>query len=343
MNLNKIVLKCKFITPAFIYGANNCLELRTSSIKGLMRFWWRATYTNWKYIDTLRNKEAEIFGGKYIAKDSNEIFTKAKVQMSCKTLLNNTYTEINNKLFEKNPQAFNYLFYSMNLKGNKDKLHFKENKEFEVTFKFLDKNLDYAKEYLKAFNLLQLFGGLGGRNRRCGGNFVATSIDEFSGLSKDDITKLLYVEDSNTKIMDYYTQILNTFQDSNKNTDYSNIVDKTSEIYLYGFNNNEKNILEDESNPFAKLKQLEFYKPFNFIEKMDVIGTAYKKLRNETYKKNSKRGTCPLILKVVKDINQCKILLIKLAGPFAPEEIDITDTLIENLKKDTNITFRKLK
>jgi CRISPR-associated protein Cmr1 len=66
--MEKITFQCEVITPMFLAGADGKTpELRPTSIKGAMRFWWRAMnghlpleHSNER--ETLRYKEAEIFG-----------------------------------------------------------------------------------------------------------------------------------------------------------------------------------------------------------------------------------------------------------------------------------------
>jgi CRISPR-associated protein Cmr1 len=49
----------RIVTPLFLGGAkpNDCAELREASIKGALRFWYRAADPNY------RQEEARIFGG----------------------------------------------------------------------------------------------------------------------------------------------------------------------------------------------------------------------------------------------------------------------------------------
>jgi len=61
--MEEITFKCETITPMFMAGANGKTpELRAPSIKGAMRFWWRAMHGNLG-LKELKEKEAEIFGG----------------------------------------------------------------------------------------------------------------------------------------------------------------------------------------------------------------------------------------------------------------------------------------
>ncbi|MCB9053960.1 MAG: type III-B CRISPR module RAMP protein Cmr1 [Lewinellaceae bacterium] len=54
---------CKVITPLFLGGADGeAPELRAPSIKGGMRYWWRAMHANLP-IAEMQKREARIFGG----------------------------------------------------------------------------------------------------------------------------------------------------------------------------------------------------------------------------------------------------------------------------------------
>ena len=45
--MEKIVFECESVTPMFMYGADGKTpELRPASVKGVMRFWWRAINGN---------------------------------------------------------------------------------------------------------------------------------------------------------------------------------------------------------------------------------------------------------------------------------------------------------
>lgn len=60
--MKSITFKCEVVTPMFLAGADGSSpELRPPSIKGAMRFWWRAMNGDTD-IDQLRKEEAKIFG-----------------------------------------------------------------------------------------------------------------------------------------------------------------------------------------------------------------------------------------------------------------------------------------
>ena len=60
--MNSITFTCETITPMFLSGADGTTpELRAPSIKGALRFWWRALHGHLPLGD-LKKREGEIFG-----------------------------------------------------------------------------------------------------------------------------------------------------------------------------------------------------------------------------------------------------------------------------------------
>ena len=62
-----IVLQCRFITPVMGGGAipkkpDERSPIRVPSIRGQLRFWWRATHRDLD-LETLRDRETQLFGG----------------------------------------------------------------------------------------------------------------------------------------------------------------------------------------------------------------------------------------------------------------------------------------
>lgn len=61
--METLTFTCKIITPMFMAGADGKTpELRAASIKGALRFWWRACNGHLG-LEEMRKKEQEIFGG----------------------------------------------------------------------------------------------------------------------------------------------------------------------------------------------------------------------------------------------------------------------------------------
>lgn len=319
--LNRLIVKCEFITPAFIYGANDNLELRSASIKGAMRFWWRATS---KYNDckTMFKEESDIFGGAYKDDEEESVFKKAKVNIIVK--YDDCKIDKNSDLLKLEFLGINYLYYStLNLNGKRNNYHLKAGNEFQVIFEYSNENSKYIYEYLKALNALQLFGGVGSRSRRCGGNFVVKNIENLGNIKNLDITLIkeaLYTEElyKDKKITDCYSKF---FED---NLNKESIYRKSIVIATF----------KDEK---ARKK---------LTNSLNRIGDLYKEARGES-KKGPSRGCSPLIIKMVKDKDEYKILLLKLEEKLQEndknridraweirKELIIADTLFSKLKGD---------
>jgi CRISPR-associated protein Cmr1 len=64
MGMTKLTAEFKIVTPLFVGGANpQSSELRVPSIKGVLRFWWRALALGRLHsVKGVRAEEARIFG-----------------------------------------------------------------------------------------------------------------------------------------------------------------------------------------------------------------------------------------------------------------------------------------
>ncbi|MCL6635774.1 MAG: type III-B CRISPR module RAMP protein Cmr1 [Peptococcaceae bacterium] len=61
--MKELRLKLRFLTPAFIGGPDgSSAELRPPSVKGMLRFWWRAVNAGNFRLNELKLNEARIFG-----------------------------------------------------------------------------------------------------------------------------------------------------------------------------------------------------------------------------------------------------------------------------------------
>lgn len=160
--MEKITFECETITPMFLAGADGQRpELRAPSIKGALRFWWRAMRGEMP-PHLILEKETQLFGG--IGKDNSG--QKSKVRIKTKVL----------KQKVKNPpdrfkySGVNYLLYSTYL-NNRQAFY---DLRFELTLTSFDS--DALENAIKAFWLLENLGGLGTRNRRGGGSFKVGSV-----------------------------------------------------------------------------------------------------------------------------------------------------------------------
>ncbi len=94
--MNSFKLECEIITPMFLAGSNiREPELRPPSLKGIMRYWWRAVNGNLPLKD-LKEQESNIFGA------SNEQIGKSKfnIRIQPKKLYAHGYNPILYKRFQ---------------------------------------------------------------------------------------------------------------------------------------------------------------------------------------------------------------------------------------------------
>ncbi|HUT44229.1 MAG TPA: type III-B CRISPR module RAMP protein Cmr1 [Desulfobacterales bacterium] len=150
--MEKQEFEVEIVTPLFLGGADpQQAELRVPSIKGALRFWWRALHPHFSLAE-LKKHEAEIFGD---AGDSKNSFGKSRV---CIQLVKDLPFE--NIRYNPVPhKRVNFKFPCFYV-GNKFALKI------------------YGDE--KIFNLFKLFsivGGLGKRSRRGFGSIMINKIN----------------------------------------------------------------------------------------------------------------------------------------------------------------------
>lgn len=167
--MNKVFVNMKLVSPAFVGGADQSkAELRVASLRGLLRFWWRATQPPMSPTE-LREKENELFGG---IDTGQSKFLARITEDNGKPLP--TGTTINNSI--------GYLGYG--IAAYKPRQGVRTVRDAvdagsELTLKLLFKKgaAERKDELLDALWALTHFGGIGSRSRRGFGSMVVTSIE----------------------------------------------------------------------------------------------------------------------------------------------------------------------
>jgi len=189
--MKTITFHCETITPMFLSGADQSKpELRPPSIKGAMRFWWRAMNAG-KYPDIkdLKKAENEIFGGVEPAQRSKVIINVfPKTLETSMEKLNGEKVTITKWQSDKYTgeqkkitipiDLLEYLCYGTYdyEKGNGNVFkrgYIKPNQKFEVEFRLTNETIE--RDIVDSFLLLSKFGGLGSRSRNGFGNFKICS------------------------------------------------------------------------------------------------------------------------------------------------------------------------
>ena len=163
--MEKLAIQLEVVTPLFMAGANQGgpPELRAASLKGLLRFWYRAIYPN----DF--TGEQEVFGA---------MGARSPVKLAVTPV-----RPIVGQARSPDLQAYSYLGYGL-INYDKQSRNFLTTRQylkpgsiFAVTVTFSPRLTEAAKEkVIRAFYALAMLGGLGARSRRGFGAFAVTSV-----------------------------------------------------------------------------------------------------------------------------------------------------------------------
>ncbi len=172
----KITFTCETITPLFLAGADGQTpELRAPSIKGALRFWWRALNGHLATdeeggIKNLLKEEEKLFGG---VSDSSPI--KSSVTLRIK-FDQKKASFINIDSIKRNDRdGLNYLFYSL-IELQKGRTGLDINNQFEIRLSSRSK-----EDLLKVCACFWVFGNLGSLGSRARRGAGAISIKRISG------------------------------------------------------------------------------------------------------------------------------------------------------------------
>lgn len=144
------------ITPLFMAGADGKTpELRPSSFKGMMRFWWRAMRAE-NDIGKLAKDEAKIFGGTGEGKGKSKI----SIRIEHNKPSTESYSPVPHKSVKFSLPAIDT--------GGKFRC-------------YLNCEASYEKDAISAFKLALLLGGFGKRSRR---GFGSISYKSFNNLEE---------------------------------------------------------------------------------------------------------------------------------------------------------------
>lgn len=152
--MHSITFTCETITPMFLAGADGQTpELRAPSIKGAMRFWWRAMNGHLG-LEEMRKREGEIFGS--AERGRSRVLLKVK-----------SINELQIKKYARLPHRRDTGKYPSPAPS------FEVGQTFEVELRLLHETEHIKFPQLKSlFELVALLGGFGKRVRRGMGSFV---------------------------------------------------------------------------------------------------------------------------------------------------------------------------
>jgi len=193
------MIKFEVITPIIIAGIDkNKVELRSSSIKGMLRWWFRFYKSSFLDVDKLRKFENEVFGS-----TENGCLFYMRI-LNFPQNIGDAYLCMNDRR-EKGQNGARNDYYKIKRSA------YLPNQNFEISFKFFP-HFKYQNELENSLMLLSLFGGIGARWRRGFGsvqieNFKLKS-DTLESLSNEIMGKIKNLKGSNKP--NNFTSISNT-------------------------------------------------------------------------------------------------------------------------------------
>jgi CRISPR-associated protein Cmr1 len=163
------MIKFEVITPIIIAGIDkNEVELRNSSIKGMLRWWFRFYKSSFLDVDKLRKFENEVFGS-----TENGCLFYMRI-LNFPQNIGDAYLCMNDRR-KKGQNGARNDYYKIKRPA------YLPNQNFEISFKFFP-HFKYQNELENSLMLLSLFGGIGARWRR---GFGSVQIEDFSYKGKN--------------------------------------------------------------------------------------------------------------------------------------------------------------
>ncbi|MCS6904872.1 MAG: type III-B CRISPR module RAMP protein Cmr1 [Bacteroidia bacterium] len=309
----KAIVSCEVITPMFIAGADGKTpELRAASIKGVMRFWWRALQGE-PDLGKLRQKETELFGGTSGEGKKGIAARKSAVKIWVQKL---------RFQIENNPQKFreegiNYLFYSMiTMKDNRRK-YYKPGTSFEIVL--LSREEQKLEQALYSLEAASLFGGLGSRTRRGAGSFCIKKV-EING--KSEKKWILPNTDDPYEVKDFIKQVVKPLSFS---PNYTTL--KNSKVLIFEPREDWQSALAVIGNAFKNFREKNKAKAYETPAFGFPILHGIREGNTRSYggflKTNGKyeeigRRASPVILKVIKAEENYFPIVVHFTNEFLP-------------------------
>ncbi|OQA96558.1 MAG: RAMP superfamily protein [Spirochaetes bacterium ADurb.Bin218] len=333
------------ISPVFIGGATQNAEIRSQTIKGMLRFWWRALKAE-DDIKKLHEEEAKLFGGQIEEKNhKNGKEEKVTYQSKVKVVIENikgTVTDEGEKLnktydfqwkYDRNSRTLNgkdrgigYLLYSVVSRRN-----YKPGTSFTV--KFYSSSDEVLKNTVAAFWCAVYLGGFGARSRRGGGNFYVSKV------SGDTYGIDFTVERKDCSLENWIKGNLEKCQEivgSNKTNKYSNL-SSCSIIISKECDNNKgrksKDLLNELGVEYLTYREKHRSEVESAAFGLPIVhsngGTVNLMRGNEKLRRAS-----PLIFKVMKFNNSFYWLALRFSGEFKSQDMKVNFNSRDHLIDD---------
>ncbi|MEA5402997.1 type III-B CRISPR module RAMP protein Cmr1 [Arcicella sp. DC2W] len=316
--MQTITFTCEVITPMFLAGADGTTpELRPASIKGALRFWWRAMNGHLP-IDEMRKLEGEIFGS-----------TQQRSKIIIRTeLITPKYDNINKS---ETLHGRDYLMYSVFMNEKKAIT----SGSFKVVLSSIDKEALLEATY--CFWLLSNIGALGTRSRRGCGRFIIQTYTNNKYDFKFNNTSNNLIEHS-----EYLRQGLNTIKKhfGTNSVDTKTLYPNFQNYSIYIIDNG-CNKAEDALNNIGEL-YMNFRRrrqpDYDSVKEYIVNGTEHQTIEKASfglpisyrYSSLKKSALIEGGNKVTRSASSLMIEIIKVGEKFYPILINFNSQLLES-------------
>jgi CRISPR-associated protein Cmr1 len=175
MNKSKLTATFRIVTPMFLSGADKTkAELRVPSIKGALRFWWRALqWAKIQDVKKLREAEAELFG----SSDQNVGQSRIRINLVTSGLYLKTHTPPEWKIGDRQNGWKCYSGYGVH-EGKRQCIE--AGQEFSIKIVLGEQCTEIQVDQLKkALQILGLIGGLGSRARNGWGSVTLIKLEDW--------------------------------------------------------------------------------------------------------------------------------------------------------------------
>lgn len=166
----------KVVTPMFMSGAEqDKAELRLASIKGALRFWWRAlAWERLQNLQKIREEEAQLFGS---------TDRQAAVLMKLEHAYLKTETADVSESSWKPSTWRHYTGYGLVTKKTKTNPQAREKREYikaqqQFSLILMSRSAETITQVTDALKLLGLIGGLGARSRNGWGSVTLAKLEK---------------------------------------------------------------------------------------------------------------------------------------------------------------------
>jgi CRISPR-associated protein Cmr1 len=283
---------CKIVTPLFMGGASQQAELRTQSINGLLRWWFRIAGGS-------LDDEKKLFG--WAGKTSNQGLVRLFIKNFDSLQKNKFSKEFDDSGRVRQDKGINYLGFSLDQRfriNQQDKIqrkYIKENQPFDLKISFhLKATDDDVKKFFCALWLAFNLGNFGSRARRGFGSIKIEKIEEIKENGSSIINNcygLNFVPSGDLK--NWINDNLNKIKDFIKPTERQDIPYLFKDFEIYQILKNNFNAWGNWIKEVQKGRQGKYLKIswsgksinswFDLLDFMGFLLMAYRSYRDPDY------------------------------------------------------------